>query len=163
MKQDYGVGHLAGIDLREIGYMAGLTFFVVSELLSIHAVNLLNTSLSGTVFYSPSIRKLIYSQFSNILLFYLFTHCYMAYPEGYTVRNIFLVVFLTASISTLALAFKLEGAAETTLKIVGGFSMVMVVVLVGLEAIRGAGEKIFGFISSVIVVSLWVFIVLPYV
>jgi hypothetical protein len=39
----------------------------------------------------------------------------------------------------------------------------MIIMVFALESIREAANKIFGFISTIIVISLWLFIVLPYV
>ena len=52
ISQEYGVGYLTVIDLRDIGYVAGVIFFIFSEVLSIHAVNLLRVDFANTVFYS---------------------------------------------------------------------------------------------------------------
>lgn len=57
-----------------------MVFFIVSELLSVHAVNILRVDFASTTFYSSSIDQVIYSQFSNILLFYLYSHAYLANP-----------------------------------------------------------------------------------
>jgi hypothetical protein len=53
--------------------------------------------------------------------------------------------------------------AATTFKVMGGFSILMIIMVFALESIREAANKIFGFISTIIVISLWLFIVLPYV
>ena len=39
----------------------------------------------------------------------------------------------------------------------------MIFMMIAIEAIKDWGEQLFGFVSSIIVVALWVFIVLPYV
>lgn len=85
--------------------MAGLVFFIVSELLSIHAVNMLRTEFSSTAFYSSSINQIIYSQFSNILIFYLYTHTYLTNPEGNVARNLYLALFILIAIGTLVAVF----------------------------------------------------------
>jgi hypothetical protein len=53
--------------------------------------------------------------------------------------------------------------ASTTFKVMGGFSILMIIILFALDNIRETANKIFGFVSSTIVISLWLFIVLPYV
>ena len=50
---------LANIDLREIGYVAGLIFFVISEVLSIHAVNVLRVDFATKIFYSEGFSMVI--------------------------------------------------------------------------------------------------------
>jgi hypothetical protein len=76
------MAYLAHIDLRDIGYVAGLIFFVFSEVLSVHAVNLLRVDYATTTFYSPSISQIIVSQFFIVALFYIYTHCYLAVKDS---------------------------------------------------------------------------------
>ena len=57
----------------------------------------------------------------------------------------------------------MAGVGSTTFKVMGGFSMVMIALSLALEAIRESAQKIFGFTSTIIVICLWIFIILPYV
>lgn len=83
-------------------------------------------------------------------------------PDGNFVRIFFLIVFIVAGIGSLVVSYLVDNNAMS-FQVVGGFSIVMIVVLVALEYIKGVAEKIFGFVSSIIVLALWIFIVLPYV
>ena len=68
-------------------------------------------------------------------MFYLYTHVYLANPEGNHARNLFFILFVVIALSTLISGF-IVTEGSTTLKIVGGFSIVMVLVLIALEAIK---------------------------
>jgi len=67
----------------------------------------------------------------------------------------------------LAVGFLLAGFISnlwsTTFKFIGGFSALMILVLLALDRIREGAQKIFGFVSTIIVISMWLFIILPYV
>jgi hypothetical protein len=133
--QEYSVSHLTDIDLRDIGYMAGLCFFIFSECLSIHAVNLLRVDFAATVFYSSSISQIIYAQFAIILMFYLYTHCYLAVRDSQYLKFLFVAIFLAVALLCLVLGF-LISVGTTTFKCVGGFAVAMLVILVALEVIK---------------------------
>ena len=152
---------LVDIDLREIGYVAGLIFFVISEVLSIHAVNLLRVDYATKVFYSESIKDIIYSQFAIIFMFYIYSHFYLAVRNGEYLRIFFFAVFAIVGLFCLVFGFFVT-TGSTTLKIIGGFSVAMLFVLAAVEVIKVLAEKIFSFVSPIMICAVWIFIVLPY-
>lgn len=108
-----------------------MCFFIFSELLSIHAINLLNNQFSSTLFYSSSINQIIYSSFTNILVFYLYTHCFLANPDGNVVRNIFFVIFAILAVGCFVVVY-MTNYGSTTFKIIGGFNIIMIALLIAL-------------------------------
>jgi hypothetical protein len=82
--------------------------------------------------------------------------------EGTTVRNIFLVLFSVIAALSLSTGFMFTWSG-TYFKIVGGFNILMILVVIALESIKSVAVQIFGFVSSIIVISLWIFIIIPYV
>ena len=49
------------------------------------------------------------------------------------------------------------------MKIMGGFSLIMVFIVIAFEALKSFAKNMFGFISSIIAIVIWIFIVFPYV
>lgn len=128
--------------------------------MTVHAINKLNTTYSNTTFYSGVIHQVIYSQFYLVLIFYIFGHTYMASTGEFT-KYFFIPYFFSTSILFFVVSF--YSSSSTMWKIMGGFSLVMVLIDLALQAIKSYGKNIFGFISSIIVAALWIFIIFPYV
>ena len=95
-------------------------------------------------------------------MFYIYSHCYLAVEDGEYLRYFFFIGFLVISLGTLITGF-IVTSGSTALKVVGGFSVVMMFVVVAIEVIKVIAAKIFGFVSSIIVCALWIFIIIPYV
>lgn len=131
-------------------------------MLSIHAVNQLNTTFANTTFYSSIINEVIYAQFSIIFLFYCYTHVFLVNPQDSIAKYGFLALFILLAGGCLAFGFLLP-LGSTTFKIIGGFNLLMVLISLALDSVKSSAEKIFGFVSSIIVISLWIFIIIPYV
>ena len=128
--------------------------------MTVHAINKLNTTYADTTFYSGTINQVIYSQFYLVLIFYIFSHIYLASTAEYA-KYFFILYFLLTSI--LFVVFSFYSSSSTMWKIMGGFSLVMILIDLALQAIKSHAKSIFGFISSIIVAVLWIFIIFPYV
>lgn len=71
-------------------------------------------------------------------------------------------MFILSGVGFLAAGF-ISTFGSTTFKFIGGFSVLMILILLALDSIREVAQKIFGFISTIMVISLWTFMILPYV
>ena len=131
IEKDYSVGILGSVDLREIGFIAGLVFFLLAELMAVHATNLLSKKFTSTIFYSEVIDQVIYAQFFIILYFYIFSHVYLTNPPPVLFRGVFLTLFSVTILGCLTAGFMFSWLS-TTLKIVGGFCVVMIFILMGM-------------------------------
>lgn len=142
--------------------MLSMIFFLGSELMTIYAVNELNTTFASTTFYSSIIHQVIYCQFYINLIFYIYSHMYLANPEGRFIKYLFVTYFVITSVVFLTMGYLVD-SGSTALKIVGGFSLLMILIVISLEVIKSAAQKIFSFVSAIIVISLWLFIIFPFV
>ena len=131
IEKDYSVGILGSVDLREIGFIAGLVFFLLAELMAVHATNLLSKKFTSTIFYSEVIDQVIYAQFFIILYFYIFSHVYLTNPPPVLFRGVFLTLFSVTILGCLTAGFMFSWLS-TTLKVVGGFCVVMIFILMGM-------------------------------
>jgi hypothetical protein len=52
---------------------------------------------------------------------------------------------------------------QNTFRIFGGFCFVMFVIAIGFEYVKDSNKKIIPFVAPVLVISLWLTIVIPYV
>jgi hypothetical protein len=103
-----------------------MILFLISEIMTVHAINMLNTQFSNTTFYSGVIHQVIYSQFYLVLIFYIFGHAYMA-SSGEFAKYFFIPYFFSTSILFFVVSFY-SSSASTMWKIMGGFSLVMVLI-----------------------------------
>jgi hypothetical protein len=155
------VAQVSNVDLRESGYIFCMLFFLISELMTIHAVNQLNTTFASTVFYSSIINQVIYSQFYLIFIFYIYSHSYLASTSD-IVAYFFIPFFILTTILFLFVGYY-YATGSTSFRIIGGFSFVMIFIVIALEAVKKVAINIIGFVSSITIVALWVMIIFPYV
>ncbi len=83
-------------------------------------------------------------------------------PQGSIAKYGFLTLFILLAGGCLTSGYLLS-FGSTTFKIIGGFNLLMVLISLALDSVKSSAEKIFGFVSSIIVISLWIFIIIPYV
>lgn len=129
--------------------------------MTIHAINQLNTTFANTTFYSSSIKQVIYSQFYTVLIFYIYSHSFLA-TKSDTVKYFFLPYFLLTSILFIFAGYALN-TGTTTLKIIGGFSFIMVFIVMAFDALKSFAQNMLYFITPIISILIWIFIVFPYV
>jgi hypothetical protein len=78
------------------------------------------------------------------------------------VKYFFVPYFLLTAILFFFVAYY-TNTGSTLFKIIGGFSTIMIFVVFALESIKSFAKNMFGFISTIIVSAMWIFIVFPYV
>lgn len=118
------------MDLRDPGYIICLIFFLVSELMAIHATNDLKTTFANSTLYSSIINQVIYSQAYIALIFYIYSHSYLASTSD-LVPYFFVPYFVLTAILFIFSGLYFT-TISSTLKIIGGFSLVMALVVIAL-------------------------------
>ena len=139
-----------------------MLFFIISMLMTIHAVNELNTTFSTTIFYIESIRQIIYAQFYVNFVFYVYSHVYMINDvENIGISYGFGIYFIAAT-AVLLFFGAVAGSLNTFFKIIGGFSFIMLLIVIAFEKIKEFSLKLFNFVSPITVTCLWLFILTPF-
>jgi hypothetical protein len=118
--------------------------------------------MTTTIFFSSTINQVIYAQFPIIFLFYIYIHTYMATGPNSNIHVIFIALFAVIGIGFVIYSY-FSSFLSDTFRIIGGFSLIMILICIALAVIKRMSEKINNFVSPIISISLWIFIIIPYV
>lgn len=149
------------MDLLAIGIFLNSLLFLVCNTIAFYSINQLINTFSPGDFYSAAIYELTYCQFPILLAFMIYCHYFMS-TSNENWDYWMLLAWFVAGVGCVVVSYAVE-VLQDMFRIFGGFCLVMLLIAVSFEYLKKDNKKILPFLGPVLVLSLWMTIVLPYV
>ena len=124
--------------------------------------NELNTTYANVSLTSDSTRYIIYAQFYITFAYFTYAYSYIVFKYHESWNIIVLVALLLVGLFGVIYSYVNEQGIYLTFRIAGGFSIAIAGVGVGLHVVKNNNKDIMNFLSGVLIILLWIFLILPY-
>ena len=127
-----------------------------------YVFNELNNTLANKTLAAPSTKFVIYSQFYIEFAFYVFTFSYVTLKHSSILNIVLLVVLGLGGAAGLIISYANPVNWGLILKVCSVFSLALALMGGALLIIKKKNREIIDFLSGVLVLLLWIFLIMPF-
>ncbi len=126
-----------------------------------YVFNYMNTTTQLST-ASPNAKPIIYSQFYISFAYFTYSFCYITFGYKNQLNIIILVALAMLGLFGIIFSYLSTIAIAYSFRVAGSASLAMFIAGIGLHIVKVRNRDIINFLSGVLAILLWVFLIIPY-
>jgi hypothetical protein len=118
-----------------------------------------NTNLIIT---SNNAKSIIYSQFYISFVYFTYSYCYITFHYKNQLNIIILIVLAFLGLFGIIFSYLSTITIVYSFRVAGSTSLAIFIAGIGLHIVKIRNKDIINFLSGVLVILLWIFLIIPY-